>query len=143
MVSANDIATYILERQGPMSAMKLQKLVYYAQAWHLVWADAPLFPERIEAWANGPVVPDLYRQHRGQFQVSEWKTGDSSRLDDQQGEAVDSVLNFYGPKDAFWLSELTHSEQPWIEARDGLAPGVRSSREISTAAMAEYYGSLV
>ena len=53
-----------------MSAMKLQKLIYYSQAWSLVWDDEPLFPERIEAWINGPVVPELYERHKGEFKVT-------------------------------------------------------------------------
>lgn len=52
-----DVAEYILEQHGEMTSMKLQKLVYYCQAWHLAWSDEPLFRESIEAWANGPVVP--------------------------------------------------------------------------------------
>jgi len=52
-----DVSRYILERMGEMTAMKLQKLCYYAQAWSLVWDERPLFDERIEAWANGPVCP--------------------------------------------------------------------------------------
>jgi uncharacterized phage-associated protein len=59
MASAHDVAAYILSRQGRMTAMKLQKLVYYSQAWSVVWDERPLFPEKIEAWANGPVVRDL------------------------------------------------------------------------------------
>lgn len=57
MATALDIAKYILDRRGPMTAMKLQKLVYYARAWSLVWDEKPLFRSRIEAWANGPVSP--------------------------------------------------------------------------------------
>jgi len=52
MATAHDVAAYILDKCGSMSAMKLQKLVYYSQAWHLVWDDAPLFEERVEAWAT-------------------------------------------------------------------------------------------
>lgn len=47
----------------------LQKLVYYSQAWHLVWEERRLFEEPIEAWVNGPVVRELYRRHRGLWQV--------------------------------------------------------------------------
>jgi uncharacterized phage-associated protein len=65
MVSVHDVAVYILQKRGKMSAMKLQKLVYYARAWHMVWEDAHLFREDIEAWANGPVVRELYNVHRG------------------------------------------------------------------------------
>ncbi len=57
MAHVQDVARYILEKRGRMSAMKLQKLVYYSQGWHLVFDGEPLFAERIEAWANGPVVP--------------------------------------------------------------------------------------
>lgn len=67
--SVLDVAAYVLESQGPMTHMKLQKLCYYSQAWHLAWDGVPLFPERIEAWANGPVVPVLYEALRGEFQV--------------------------------------------------------------------------
>lgn len=65
-----DVAQYILKCKGTMSAMKLQKLVYYSQVWSLVWDDKPLFNNKIEAWANGPVVKILYNAHKGQFQVS-------------------------------------------------------------------------
>lgn len=62
MATANDVAQYVLEQSGKMTTIKLQKLVYYCQAWSLVWTESPLFDDRIEAWANGPVVPSLYRQ---------------------------------------------------------------------------------
>lgn len=66
---AVDVAEYILAQQGEMSAMKLHRLVYYCQAWHLAWSGAPLFEEEIHAWANGPVVPALYELHEGDFTV--------------------------------------------------------------------------
>jgi uncharacterized phage-associated protein len=129
-----------------MSAMKLQKLCYYAQAWSLVWLERPLFREKIEAWANGPVCPKLYRVHRGEFEVTRAMIGDGD-VDAVQGKdkkAVDGVLRFYGEKKAQWLSDLTHSEDPWRKARERakLAPGERGKTEIKQADMAEFYGSL-
>ena len=79
MVSAHDVAAYILKERGPLSAMKLQKLVYYSQAWSLVWDDRQLFGEAVEAWANGPVVRELYEHHRGQFELHEWRWGTPRR----------------------------------------------------------------
>jgi uncharacterized phage-associated protein len=143
MASAHDVAKYILRERSPLSTVKLQKLVYYSQAWHLVWDDEPLFPERIEAWANGPVVPDLYQEHRGEFRRDSWKLGSIQNLTATERATVNSVLKFYGPKDAWYLSELTHREAPWLEARADLPAGARGSNEITTASMAEYYGSLV
>lgn len=142
MTSPHDVAAYILEKKGEMTAMKLQKLVYYSQAWSLVWDEEPLFPERIEAWANGPVVPALYSEHRGQFKVSSWPRGNPDQLTLEQRQTIDAVLNYYGDKSSQWLSDLTHREEPWLEARKGLGPGERGSQAISHASMAEYYGSL-
>lgn len=142
MANVFDVAAYILNKKGLMTAMKLQKLVYYAQAWCLVWDDKSLFNNRIEAWANGPVCPTLYRQHKGQFNVNRIAGGDSRKLSAQEKNSVDAVLKYYGDKTSQWLSDLTHAESPWQEARKGLSPKTRGNREITHAAMAEYYGSL-
>jgi uncharacterized phage-associated protein len=142
VASVHDVAAYILQKCGPMSAMKLQKLAYYSQAWSLVWDDRPLFNARIEAWANGPVVRELYREHRGVFQLTRWPAGDSTRLTPQQRETVDAVCDFYGTKSPQWLSDLTHREKPWVEARRGLGPTERGRNEITTQAMADYYSSI-
>jgi uncharacterized phage-associated protein len=141
--SVFDVAACLLKKHGPMTAMKLQRLVYYSQAWALVWDDQPLFAERIEAWANGPVCVALYDAHRGQFDIRlEDIAGDPAVLDEAEIETLDSVLDYYGGKSSQWLSELTHAEPPWKDARKGLDPGDRSDKEITAAAMAEYYGSL-
>ncbi len=144
MATVFDVAAYILERQGEMTTMKLQKLVYYAQAWSLVWDEAPLFENRIEAWANGPVVPDLYQVHRGVFRVKAGDIpGDAAKLTAEQRETVDAVLGYYGGRSSQWLSELSHFEAPWKNAREGLPPGERGNREITWDALAEYYESLI
>ncbi|MEP7012721.1 MAG: type II toxin-antitoxin system antitoxin SocA domain-containing protein [Acidobacteriota bacterium] len=142
MTSANDVAAYILQQRGSMTAMKLQKLVYYSQAWSLVWDERPLFQARIEAWANGPVVPTLYAEHRGQFKVATWPKGDPNKLKSAERETIDAVLNFYGDKTSQWLSDLIHGERPWLDARAGLLPEERGEALITLAGMAEYYGSL-
>ncbi|HEV7880200.1 Panacea domain-containing protein [Bradyrhizobium sp.] len=142
MTHVCDVAKYILKNQGAVSAWKLQKLVYYSQAWSLVWDGRPLFDERIEAWANGPVCPDLYVQHRGQFLVSDIKYGDAAKLDKDAQETVDGVLSYYGDKSPQWLSDLTHAEAPWKDARGDLPSGASCQREITQEAMAAYYEAL-
>ncbi len=144
MVNVLDVAAYILKKRGSMTAMKLQKLVYYSQAWSLVWDEAPLFQEPVEAWANGPVVRRLFTSHRGQFRVDQMPGGNPDALDEDQRETVDAVLDYYGDRSSQWLSDLTHMESPWRAAREqvGLSDGDRGHVEISHAAMAEYYGGL-
>lgn len=144
MASVFDVAQYILEQRGRMTAWKLQKLVYYGQAWSLVWDEEPLFPERIEAWANGPVVPELYRVHRGKFNVQKIGSGDASRLSDEQVETIDAVIETYGDKGSEYLKNLTHRESPWLDARTkaGLHEGERGNAQITLGAMMDYYDDL-
>lgn len=142
MATAHDVAAYILDQRGGMSTWKLQKLLYYSQAWHLVWDEEPLFPNRIEAWANGPVVRDLYRDHRGQFTVDRWTKGDIGALATNEVETIDVVLGGYGDLSGRALSHLTHQEDPWRIARDGLGPTDRSTVEITQESMQEFYTAL-
>jgi uncharacterized phage-associated protein len=142
MANVFDVAALILARAGEMTAWKLQKLVYYAQAWSLVWDERPIFDSRIEAWANGPVCPDLYNQHRGQFLVSKIAVGNPGNLKADEAETVEAVLKYYGDKSAQFLSDLTHSEAPWKNARGELPPGVTCNNEITHEAMAQFYESL-
>lgn len=142
MASVHDVAKYILERQSPMTTWKLQKLVYYSQAWHLVWNEDALFQDRIEAWANGPVVPALYNNHRGKFKVATWSKGDSERLADPERRTIDRVLAGYGELSGHQLSQLTHNEGPWQDARAGLAPTEICSTQISLESMNAFYLAL-
>ncbi|MFC1933086.1 Panacea domain-containing protein [Chloroflexota bacterium] len=142
MATVFDVAQYILEKQGPMTAMKLQKLVYYAQAWSLVWDEKPLFDERIEAWASGPVVRELFALHRGQFLVSDIQKGNPKKLTKDEKETIDAVIEFYGNKTAQYLCDLTHLEAPWLESREDIPEGENCDNEIPLAVMHEYYSSI-
>ncbi|MGD0828083.1 MAG: type II toxin-antitoxin system antitoxin SocA domain-containing protein [Desulfobaccales bacterium] len=142
MPNCYDLASFILRERGEMTTFKLHKLVYYCQAWSLVWDDKPLFPERIEAWANGPVVPRLYDLHKGAFKIIKCSRGKPDIFDKEQRATIHAVLKYYGGKSSQWLTDLTHKEPPWRNARKGLGPSDRGNREISHASMVEYYSSL-
>lgn len=141
---AVDVAQYILDKlPGDVSTIKLQKLVYYAKAWSLVWDEDPLFPERVEAWANGPVVPSLFALHRGQFFAPKSILGaNTENLTQDQKETIDIVLDSYGEKSPQYLVALSHSERPWIDARGDCPAGQRCTAEITDASIAEYYSGL-
>jgi uncharacterized phage-associated protein len=137
MADVFDAAAYILEQHGPMTAMKLQKLIYYSQAWSIVWDDDALFPEEIEAWKNGPVVRELWESHRGQFRVEKIANGDFGNLSEDNSDTIDEVMKFYGDKSAQWLSDLTHLEDPW---KNAWADGANSV--ITKEVLSEYYSSI-
>ena len=125
MASVFDVAACILGQQGSMTTWKLRKQVCYSQAWSLVRDDDTLFPEEIEAWANGPVVRELHEIHRGKSRVSCLREGRPDALTEDQRETVDAVPEFYGDKSPQWLSDLTHMETPWQSARRHVPEGVR------------------
>jgi uncharacterized phage-associated protein len=143
MANIFDVAKYILEKRGTMSTMKLQKLCYYAQAWALVWDDEPLFDEEFEAWANGPVCRELFLKTQGRYSVSaEDETGGNGDLTEDEKDTIDKVLEHYGEHNAQWLSQLTHMEEPWNNARIGVPAGVDCNRIITKESMALYYGGI-
>jgi uncharacterized phage-associated protein len=145
MANVFNVAKYILEQRGSMTTMKLQKLLYYCQAWHLVRSDAQLFDDDIQAWAAGPVVRSVFAQHRGRYTISATdigSTADSGGLQEDEKTTIRKVLERYGDMTAAQLSDLSHSERPWIEARTGLGPTDRGEAIISPTVMADYYTAL-
>ncbi len=145
VASVFDVAKYVLKHTGQTTTMKLQKLVYYCQAWSLAWDGKPLFPEEFRAWANGPVCKELYERHRGQFIVDEslFANIPDYNFDKDEIETMDVVLKDYGNKEPQWLSDLTHKERPWKETREGLKPGERGNKVIPKELMQDYYGGLI
>jgi uncharacterized phage-associated protein len=141
MLRADDVASVILARSGPwMDSMRLQKLLYYIQAWHLAVTDEPLFAERIEAWENGPVVRQVWRARRDRStRRSVDQSVEGIALDSVASDLIDLVITGYGSMSGEELSALTHVEQPWKEARKGLPDDAPCREEISTTSMARFY----
>jgi uncharacterized phage-associated protein len=131
-----DVAHYILKTiGGDVSTVKLQKLCYYAQAWHLVRYGTELFPEEFEKWDNGPVCKELYETHKGKFSVNKHQIfpelcADAEFTNEEHG-TLEYVLDRYGPMNGNELSLMTHEEDPWKNAK-------RNS-VISKVAMEKYY----
>lgn len=157
-----DVAAYIglssVTKGLSISPLKLQKLLYYAQAWFMVFygRENTLFPDIPQAWVNGPVYPVIYHAYKGKaanmcdhLDSSAFYDGDALdgmqkisgklNLDAGQQELLESVVMMYGKQSQNQLIWLTHSERPWADARNGLAPYERSEREISLDTMHDYY----
>jgi len=119
-----EVAQYFLKRQDPdagdlMSNLKLQKLVYYAQGFHLAMKDSPLFVEPIEAWEHGPVCVPLYHKYKeyGSGAIPIPFDADAySMFNDATHEVLNEVYNYYGQFSAWKLRNLTHEDTPWVNA---------------------------
>ena len=146
MAAVEDVAAYILQSLNtPVTTMKLQKLLYYCQGWHLAWDAEKLYDAEIQAWANGPVVRNIYDRHRGLYRVeTPWpEQGDPAALTPDESASVDVVLETYGEWTADQLSQTTHNEPPWREARIGLPATTRSDVMIDTDVMQDYFIGLL
>lgn len=142
MANVHDVAAYIVSQLGNMSTMKLQKLCYFSQGWHLAWEDTPLFESRIEAWRLGPVVRELYSHHRRMMSVDHWPEGDPGKLLAAEKSVIDDVLDAYRNMSGLQLSELTHEEGPWLKVRGSIHPGASSSQEIPVDEIRKYFREL-
>jgi uncharacterized phage-associated protein len=143
MANVHDVAAALLAATGPESPMKLQKLLYYSQAWHLAQHGTPLFDAPIEAWRRGPVVPEVYWQHEGQREVHSWEEGDPEALAAEECAVVQSVAKRYGGFSRHELSEMAHDEEPWRTARGDLPDTEPSTAPISHEVMERYFRRLV
>ena len=154
------IVTHFLNQKGDtVSHKKLQKLLYYIDSWHLVHFDTAIVDEDFEAWVHGPVIPTLYKELKefgfNNIQVTnnedvydsiESEINDiikKNKLNEDQLELIDTVLLRYGNFSSMELEMLSHSEKPWIEARQGVAPHQFCKNKISKANMKKFYASKI
>ena len=127
------------ELGGVVDTLKLQKLVYYCQAWHVTAFGAPLHSSKTEAWESGPVARALWPQHRGRYKVrAEDLAAPSTLADEQSADLVRSVVAYYRPFSGEQLEDMTHQDAPW---RDVFQPN--QNREITLGAMQQYYAGVL
>lgn len=163
-VDIKDYAVYLglsmMAKGLSVSPLKLQKMLYYEQAWHLVYfgEENTLFAEAPHAWVNGPVYPAIYYEYKDKvpgmcdhLKVTDFISEDTNpmaemkRLVDKMGltpeevELAERVIMLYGSKTQNQLILLTHSEKPWSEQREGMAPYEYSDKEMSISTMYHYY----
>ncbi len=142
MTRAIDVANFLLflkehdPRRLEISNLKLQKLLYYCQGYHLAFTEEPLFEEPIEAWKYGPVVRDIYQQFKiyGDLDIRIKVDWSHLELDDDQMKIVGLVWTKYGEISAGTLVDMTHSETPWLNAMY-FSP----NKEISITSIGKYF----
>lgn len=146
MITASDVARYLIwggeQRRKPLSNMEALKLLYYAQGWFLAIYDQALFGQHLEAWPAGPVQRAVYGQYKN--------NGFDPILGVQAPELtqpiinhLDCVLSVFGDAGGHRLQAMTHSEDPWLNARNGLPPDAPSSNVISVSDMKKFFTELI
>ena len=136
MTDVLTVASYIEEKlQLPRyDTKKLQKLVYFAQAWSLAWTGKKMFDDAFEAWPDGPVVRELFRVQK-HYDLPKY----DGTLPLQDQEIIDSVLSYYGGLGHQDLINLTHDHSPWLEARGGLPATTPSRKHLRDESLRDFY----
>lgn len=151
MFTAKQIADWILSKINKsagdtISPLKLQKLLYYCQAWHYTIFDEKLFDERIEAWTHGPVIPSQYKRFSYILLYDNIDIDRINRetvsLPPKTEELLNEVMDIYAEHSANYLENLTHNELPWKQTRGDLEPWGASHEEIPLSLIKEYYSSV-
>lgn len=146
--NVNEIADWFISRVDrdagdTITHLKLQKLLYFAQAWYLANKGKPLFNTDFQAWAHGPVARSIYDR----FKSYGWEPLPAAdNIPDLSASVTDfleKVLDTYGKYGAKHLEKLTHEHHPWIEARGDCAPEERCENIISKESMRDFYGEKI
>lgn len=155
MYNINDICDYVIlkatsDNAATLNNLKLQKLLYYIQAWHLAFYDQPFFDGKFQAWVHGPVNRNIYdRFNAKKFLYSDITKSDvitsepESKIAPEDREHIDNVLEIYLRYSGVQLESLTHSEQPWIKARKGYSHYEYCENVIDEEEMKAFYKTLV
>ncbi|MBB6128338.1 Panacea domain-containing protein [Mucilaginibacter lappiensis] len=151
MVDINQVCDYIIfrlkvEGEGQLSHLKLQKLLYYVQAWSLAFGKGAFFDGKFQAWVHGPVNRTVYNRFKdSKYMYSSINTSDMfeqdivNKLSVEAKKHIDSVLEVYAGYSDTELEGKTHSERPWIEARNDFEPFERCEVELDEEIMKVYY----
>ena len=142
-VTAHEVAKYIIaefhEAEDLITNMKVQKLLYYVQGWHLGLYGTPVFDEQFQAWVHGPVQYEVYNEYKNYHWNPILEPVEKPDFDSSLIKHINEVLQAYGGETGYMLELLTHQEWPWIEARDDLAPDALSQNVISIKTMEEFF----
>ena len=151
-VNSIDLAGYVLAKIKIANHLKIQKMVYYVEAWHLAIFEESIITDEFEAWVHGPVSRVLWEKLKPySFLYKDVQLSEASAqkyidklekaVSKDQSELINDVINEYGDKTAYHLENLTHNELPWVEARKGVDASEMCTNIISKKTMLKYYKS--
>jgi uncharacterized phage-associated protein len=149
-LSVHDVCDYIIVKlngaDARLNVLKLHKLLYYVQAWHLAFGKGRLFNNHFQAWVHGPVCRSIYDRFKdaksmySPVRLRDVRDDfDLGRLPRGAKRHVDTILEAYADFTDDQLEEMTHRERPWIAAREGYDPKERCEEQISDNVMVEFY----
>ena len=152
MYAVNDIADLIItkikcdDENASLINLKLQKLLYYVQAWSYGINGQPFFNGEFEAWVHGPVNREIFNRFNPQktlyseIELSDRKNVNVKLNTQDDEEFFDFIMENYAKFSGVQLENLSHQEQPCISARGNKDRYEKCDTVISAQSMKDYYG---
>lgn len=134
-----DVARYVINYSNAqgygVSNLRLQKLLYYIQAWFLMHKDMPCFSAKIEAWDCGPMVPEVYHEYSiyGGLDIMPVKNSEDI-IQTKDKQYINKVIDVLAPYSTPYLVSITQMQTPWLNAYSR-----NYTNEITTAAIADFF----
>lgn len=138
-MNATSVGKYFYNKNNNLTEIQIQKLTYYAYVWSMALRDEKIFDEKPQAWVHGPVFRTLYDSMR----KNDFIQSTDENITPKNKEFFDMIYNLYGKYSGNQLENMTHMEEPWKSAREGLGPYERSKNELDDDLIKSYYKSLV
>lgn len=133
------------EQNKEINHLKLQKILYYIQAWNLALLNEPLFEEDFEAWLHGPVIRKVWDEYKSHSvligELSEQDENINVKFTEDQEDVIEDVIDAYGNKSGYYLESLTHQEDPWKNARKQGENTIIKKEEMKKYYRNLYYGA--
>ena len=135
------VTIYVLNSKYEITNMSLQKLLYYIEAYCQVILHERIFDNRCEAWAYGPVYPEVYEKYKsfGRERIQVDPVDLNDEIDDKYRKLIDYVLNLYAIYNGVTLMDLSHAEEPWKKAHLGYGDKERCEEVISHESITDYF----
>lgn len=144
--SAERIALYIISSGKEITNLLLQKVLYYVKAMSRIIIGKSIIFEPCEAWKYGPVFPSVYEKyrefHKQEIEINLSKEYVCGLLTEEEKLVVDYVMNTFGIYNAWFLKDLTHHEEPWIIAREGLSEDDSSRNQMDEDVIFTYFAQI-
>lgn len=145
MSNVFDVGQLVTELIPKVDKMKLYKMCFFSQGWHLAWTGRPLFEEKLLAWTKGPVPADLRRETdvvARKWEIPYVPRGNSDNLSSYERAVVSNIVRFYGGLTSTALSQMSHG-LAWREARCGLKDDERGENPLSVTTIREEFTNLL
>ena len=124
-----------------MSHLKLQRLLFYCDAYHLAYFDKELITDKFEAWVHGPVVPSQFNRFNNIdfFQNIKVKDCENIKLKSKTEQLLNEVVGIYNKCTDGHLELLVKREDPWKKTRGDIPEFKKCQKEIKLDLMKQYY----